>query len=60
MYNLYQEPKHNFGPITTANSTAEGRMKESFLPREKRRKAILDGVGGCKTDGKGGCGAKKK
>lgn len=47
MTTFYNEPGHNSGPRTTATSKEEGRMKESGLPRKKKRMIILDGMGGC-------------
>lgn len=50
---MYNEPTHDRGSRTTASSAAEGRLKESYLSkRKKKRKIIKDGIGGC--------GAKKK
>jgi len=47
MSTFYNEPGHNSGPTTTATSKAEGRMKESWLPKKKKRQIIMDGIGGC-------------
>lgn len=45
---MYQEPTHDNKTRTTATSQSEGRMKESYLTKKKKRKAIMDGMGGCK------------
>jgi hypothetical protein len=42
------EPTHDNAVRTTSTSQAEGRMKSSLLSSKKKRKAIYDGVGGCK------------
>jgi len=45
---MYLEPTHDNTARTTATSQAEGRMKDSNLPlRKKKRKIIMDGIGGC-------------